>query len=835
MAKSLSSQSQGRTSSAAESTRPTSSQSQDLQTMTEAATRPQLRRLKPLNPNDIPFENDDAMNGPHPIDLNSFSVSWWARGEFVVRGKTKSEGGPSSSEKPSDKGADDSASDSLQSLVDRVANMDLNERNGKMTDYFDRPNSGKHRQVGFRATHVKKTHTKQATQSVKTSKITDFFPKRPAIGKKDSTAFFAILKLLQHTLHLMTGGTKGLDFFIPQWARPSRDWCKGDDSLDAELTDVDDPSWGVLRVDLSDSDADSNDNIDFDEHRDDRRSEDGDHDQPPDGGAAAADQLDADDGGVRMPKPMKKSEFYKAYKSKGSHQMYCDIMNDPSLRASAELLTRITKPLHKRYQFDLKTNQKGLKEILEWNAQRSLGSSFAVVRDIMKVTVSPDLCKVMRMSPPCLPPIPPDATVLDEDFLLIGKVFRFGVHLAGNFAWSEMLHRLTLPLAANSLLAENELDKKRGMRRLKKMVEAIFKAENLIEERLELGGCLKDLAFQEETFAREVMINLKRGGYKLGQPATTQVTKAMTKFSGGSSSTKEILESTFGHLAHVVAKNSTNKSMAMTNLWFYLTTSSFVKASGMMQNLPSPQDWVKWVSRYGLQSGLQDDSMYKRYNSAFQGSKTAIPRAEDIQIPRNAQGVAKTEWRLSGPMSHYKSSAAMAYLLHDQDSDFQHCVFFLRGQIFWDSSSDDYFLSLGFHGWCALGVHLRKVVLRKEHAELQEQSLAEVEALRVRSDMLETDLKTCKPPPPSETLADAEPLALQDLAPADWREALEVVDKARLFRSAMDERELPALANYLQREISCLKSRRDYPRCAAARQMRGRILDACHGPLFREP
>eukprot|EP00435_Cladocopium_sp_Y103_P008278 s5184_g2.t1 len=672
-------QSQGRTSNAAESTRTTSSQSQDL--LSEAVTRPQLRRLKPLNPNDIPLENDAVMNGPHPIDSKSFSVSWWARGEFVVRGKTQSEDGPSSSEKPSDKGAaDDSASDSLQSLVDRVANMDLNERNGKLTDYFDHANSRKPRQSGYHATHVKKTHTKQATQSVKTSKITDFFPKRPAIGKKDSTAFFvwrpklslssAILKLLQHTLLLMMGGTKGLDFFIPQWARPSRDWCKGDDSLDAELTDVDDPSWGVLRVDLSDGDSDID--IDFDEHRDDRRPDDGDHDQPPDGGAAAADQPDADDGGVRKPKSMTKTEFYKAYKSKGSHQMYCDIMNDPSLRASAELLTRITKPLHKRYQFDLKSNQKGLKEILEWSAQRSLGSSFAVVRDILKVTVSPDLCKVMRMSPPCLPPIPPDAAVLDEDFLLIGKVFRFGVHLAGNFAWSEMLHRLTLPLAANSLLAETELDKKRGMRRLKKMVEAIFKAENLIEEKLELAGCLKDLAFQEETFAREIMINLKRGGYKLNQPATTQVTKAMTKFSGGSSSTKEILESTFGHLAHVVAKNSTNKSMAMTNLWFYLTSSSFVKASGMKQNLPSPQDWVKWVSRYGLQSGLQDDSMFKRYSTAFQGSKTAIPRADDIQIPRNAQGIAKTEWRLSGPMSHYKSSAAMAYLLHDYDEDFQH-------------------------------------------------------------------------------------------------------------------------------------------------------------------
>eukprot|EP00435_Cladocopium_sp_Y103_P073489 s8_g43.t2 len=221
--------------------------------MSEAATRPQLRRLKPLNPSDIPsdyVENAEMMSGPHPNDSNSFSVSWWARGEFVVRGQTKSEDGPSSSEKPSDKGAvDDSASDSLQSLVDRVANMDLNERNGRMTDYFDRAKSGKLRPGSYRATQVvKKTHTKQATQSVKTSKITDFFPKRCFQRWFQNEWMAAILKFLQHTLQLMTGGTKGLDFWIPQWARPTRDWCKGDDSLDAVLTDVDDPSWGVLRV-----------------------------------------------------------------------------------------------------------------------------------------------------------------------------------------------------------------------------------------------------------------------------------------------------------------------------------------------------------------------------------------------------------------------------------------------------------------------------------------------------------------------------------------------------------------------------------------------------------
>ncbi len=56
----------------------------------------------------------------------------------------------------------------------------------------------------------------------------------------------AILKLLQHTMSLLTG--KGLDFWIPHWARPRRDQFKGDRMMAAELTPVDDPNYGVLRV-----------------------------------------------------------------------------------------------------------------------------------------------------------------------------------------------------------------------------------------------------------------------------------------------------------------------------------------------------------------------------------------------------------------------------------------------------------------------------------------------------------------------------------------------------------------------------------------------------------
>lgn len=56
----------------------------------------------------------------------------------------------------------------------------------------------------------------------------------------------AVLKLLQHTMQLMT--SKGLDFWIPSWARPTRDCYKGEAMMDIELTPVDDPAWGLLKV-----------------------------------------------------------------------------------------------------------------------------------------------------------------------------------------------------------------------------------------------------------------------------------------------------------------------------------------------------------------------------------------------------------------------------------------------------------------------------------------------------------------------------------------------------------------------------------------------------------
>ncbi len=387
------------------------------------------------------------------------------------------------------------------------------------------------------------------------------------------------------------------------------------------------------------------------------------------------DQEDDDAGGdgvEQLPKERRgqsKTDFYKLYKNKGPHAMYADILADPCLRASAEILVHVTRPLHAQYQHDLQAQQQGESTLLEWNAQRCLGSTFGPVADILKACVSAKLYKQMRLTDPCKPPMAFNARALEEDCLLMQKAFDFGVHLAANYAWSEMLHRLTLPLAANCLLAMSLESKKQGLRHLKTMVESLVKAEDkqAAHPSPSLGACLRDVAFVEETFARELMINLRKGQYDITNDHVLEAMRAMLRFSAGSSSTKEILESTFGHLSHVIGKHSTNKSISASGSWFYLTSSPFIKPSGMTQQIPSSADWSMRLSSFGIST----DETYKQFCKSFKPSGTALPSAPDLELPRTVEGIVKTQWRLSGPASHYKASAACALLMRDSGENFK--------------------------------------------------------------------------------------------------------------------------------------------------------------------
>ena len=367
---------------------------------------------------------------------------------------------------------------------------------------------------------------------------------------------------------------------------------------------------------------------------------------------------------------MKKSELYAAYKGKGPHAMYCDIMQDSLLRASAEIVTRVAQPLHLQYAQDLRAQQGSAQELLEWNAQRSLGASMLAASDILSTVTDPSLFTAMRLTPHCRPPVPFDnersRVEFQDDFQLTEKAIAFSVELAANFAWSEQYHSLTLPMAAASLLAQSVEDQTLGLKHLKKLVSAIVMAEEAAKTKSQLHGVLTTLAFQEEPFARELMILLKKGRFRNDSDSVQDCKKVMTKFCKGSASTKEILESTFGHLAYCVAASNKNKQVAPHVLWNYTTGSPYIATSGMKQHIPNNQDWILAKAVFGNSS----HEMMQKYNTAFLCSKTELPQAPDVQIPTTVAGIHKTKWRLAGPSSHYNSAAAAAYLIFDAPRDF---------------------------------------------------------------------------------------------------------------------------------------------------------------------
>ena len=345
--------------------------------------------------------------------------------------------------------------------------------------------------------------------------------------------------------------------------------------------------------------------------------------------------------------------------------MQLDILSDDRLRCSAEILCRVTRPLHKLYQSDLQAQKEGLEEMLQWNAKRSVGSSLKASNEILASTSNPALYMAMKMTPHCNPCATPD--MLPDETELAQKAFTFATNLAGNFAWSEMLHQFTLPLAAGALLLADRDQAQRALRRIGTLIDAVVKAEDMLKTKPLLGQLLKDLAFQEESLAREVMIRLRRAQYNLDHPEAQTVAQLMRRFFGGSSSTKEILESCFGHLADVVSRSNKNKRTSRLGLWLYCTSSGFIKSSGMKQYLPDSSEWLAWLSRFG---NAKDEWMQK-FNTAFNVAATPLPQAQDMEFPKTVEGVVKTKWRLAGPLSHYRSSAAACYLLKESDSGFR--------------------------------------------------------------------------------------------------------------------------------------------------------------------
>ena len=368
------------------------------------------------------------------------------------------------------------------------------------------------------------------------------------------------------------------------------------------------------------------------------------------------------------PKKMTKSQLFAAYKGVGPHRMNFDILDNDTVRAHGEIIVHITRPLHKFYQDELKLNSGEHAEMIQWVAARAQGQTQQVVSEILAAQASSDLYRRMRCTPHCNPPAAHSRHILVEDIELTRQAFRFVTELAGNIGWAQQLNKYTLPLAAGALLARDRNEQEASLLFLKSLVEAVIAAEEMCATTPSIQTVLKDLAVNDEPFAREMMSLLLRGDFNIESEQVQSVKDSAMRLFSSSSSTKEVLESTFGHLKDLSVRANSNSKMNPHLCWLYCTTSPYVHASGMKQALPDEAQWTRCGSKFGLSRDEQMKEFYKAFavKSAF-----PMPESDGISLPKSVMGITRDKWRTAGPLSHYTASAAAAYLIHDAPSNFR--------------------------------------------------------------------------------------------------------------------------------------------------------------------
>ncbi|CAE7426520.1 unnamed protein product, partial [Symbiodinium microadriaticum] len=468
------------------------------------------------------------------------------------------------------------------------------------------------------------------------------------------------------------------------------------------------------------------------------------------GGAEADENKDP-------PQKWTRSALYKAYSGKGPHKMNLEFLADADLRAKAALVVHITEPLHRAYMSDLHAQQAGPESQMDWISSRAAGKHFQVVLDILRATASSEMYREMRLAPPSHPPMDPENEYLRGDVELVQKAWDFAVNLASNILWGQLLYRYTLPLGSAGLLAETTEQRQLCLDHMRALVETVVEAEELVRKGPHaVADVLQDVAWPMETLAREIMVRLWRSDFDESSPEAFDLRRLVLRTFLGPSSTKEILESTFSHLHDVIGRHAKNQKASNASMYFYTIASPYSKKDtcGMEHQLPEHRDWVKWRTLFSHAR----QEFTQQYNNSMNVNATALPRGSEI--PASSAGVKKTKWRLAGPLSHYRSSAGLLFLLEDKGSGFSNCrhawaAGLLKcGKFFWKQDTislhisqlsnfkwhtttarantlsskkitmlsflfllrqpqdeDKVVLSLGFHGWCAVGLEVRSMWL----------------------------------------------------------------------------------------------------------------------------
>ena len=137
-----------------------------------------------------------------------------------------------------------------------------------------------------------------------------------------------------------------------------------------------------------------------------------------------------------------------------------------------------------------------------------------------------------------------------------------------------------------------------------------------------------DLAWHREVLNLELMAMIRQSGY---DPHNREVLKLLARLKTGTSTTKELLESTFSFLTDVATRSNKNKRMGDNQKWFYSVGSPYGKDQAP-HILPKAEDWLKYSTA--------DSGLVSHFNSLRNLQNVRLPEIEfgsDDRFPQSAQ------------------------------------------------------------------------------------------------------------------------------------------------------------------------------------------------------
>ena len=370
------------------------------------------------------------------------------------------------------------------------------------------------------------------------------------------------------------------------------------------------------------------------------------------------------------------------YKGKGPHAMNLDILSDEEVRAHACIIVHVTTPLHCQYQSELKAQTNGLASLIQWAAARANGEWVHVVYSILGVQSSSELYAAMRCAPHCDPPAAFDwgyhsgwhhfDPAGDIICYWIGCQLCLGTNAVHIHASSGQRCPSISPAcgtkncnAQTPVLSSEHFDCWEAVRqetrpepdtwRLSLPTGALCAGTHVLTEKGKIWYRFRWEQYGEKTDDAFFRVIIEHQG-------NLRVHLCSFVWRGFPVKQEQSVCTTFALDVHngVLLRKSVGDDAALSKK-FHMGKFIWGRTAWMNHR------WCR-ISR-------------KHFNL---GKSFPLPSGENVTLPKSANGVHKTQWRHAGPLSHYKSSAAACYMMHDSPAGFPNAAHTLGRRESWN-------------------------------------------------------------------------------------------------------------------------------------------------------